>query len=57
MTGVILMWWNVLCHLCYLTLGDIVKCVFDYSHFMLCIYMYDNEWMITGIVSENETLL
>ena len=26
-----------------LTLGDLIKCVFDYSCFILCTYIYDNK--------------
>ena len=40
-----------------LTLGDLIKCVFDYSCFIFCTYIYDNEWIIIGIVSNKREII
>ena len=31
------------CCFILLKLGDLIKCVFDYSYFILSAYIYDNE--------------
>ena len=40
-----------------LTQGDLIKCVSDYSCFILCMYIYDDEWIIIGIVSNKRDII
>ena len=40
-----------------LTLRDLIKYVSDYSYFILCTYIYDNGWIITGIVSNKRDII
>ena len=40
-----------------LTLGDLSKCISNYSYFILCMYIYDNEWIIIGIVSNKRDII
>ena len=40
-----------------LTLRDLIKYAFDYSCFILCIYIYDDKWIITEIVSNKRNII
>ena len=40
-----------------LTLRDLIKHVSDYSYFILYTYIYDDKWIITGIVSNKKDII